>query len=145
VGPVSFDTRGALRLIWLGIVVQILGEFWDIGWHSANPDAMESGSDVFEAHFGIMLGALILLFGTAVAVASARGKTRLGFWLALAMVGAVLETVGLSLDSWRHVDGSESAVGHVLTYVGLLIALVGAVVATRLHRKTGVETTTGRA
>src|ERR687897_1690024 len=42
----SFDTRGALRLIWLGIVIQIVGELWDIRWHSANPDAMETGTAV---------------------------------------------------------------------------------------------------
>jgi hypothetical protein len=137
---ISFDIRGALRLIWLGIIIQILGELWDIRWHSSNPDAMERGTDVFEAHFGIMLGALILLFGAAVAVASTRGKTRIGFWLALALVGAVLETAGLGWDSWRHREGGESAVGHLLTYAGVLIALTAAVVATRLHRESRATT-----
>jgi len=52
-------------------------------------------------------------------------------WLLL--VGAVVELGGVAWDSWRHAHGGESALGHLLTDLGVLVALVAAVVTVRLQ------------
>ncbi len=41
----------------------------------------------------------------------------------------MVQAAGIAWDSWRHAHGDESALGHLLAYIGVLTALIATVVA----------------
>jgi hypothetical protein len=107
------DTRGALRLVMLGLALQVLGQVWDLRWHAANPGVLETAGALLQAHSGIFLGVMVLLLGGLAAVAWSRREgadSRLRGWLLVVLVGALVQAAGVAWDSWRHVQSDESAV-----------------------------------
>jgi hypothetical protein len=99
---------------------------------------LETAGALLRAHSGIFLGIAVLLAGGGAAVARSRqpragGDPRLRGWLRVVLVGALVQAVGVAWDSWRHIHGDESAVGHLLAYTGVLAALVATVVAAWLQ------------
>ncbi len=134
---------GALRLIVLGLALQVLGQVWDLRWHAANPGVLETAGALWRAHGGIFLGVVVLLAGGVAGVAWSRQPAtdpRLRGWLLVVLVGAAVQAAGVARDSWRHSHGDQSTVGHLLAYLGVLAALIATVVAAWLQPDRRVTT-----
>lgn len=112
--------------MWLGIAVFVLGIAWDGVWHSSNPEALETGWNVLEAHGVMYAGVLVALVGSLVAFREPRGRPSAASWYGLTAAGALAQAVGTGWDAVAHALGSEAALAHLLARVGLLALLAGA-------------------
>ena len=114
-----------------GLVLQVVGELWDPRWHATHPAQLERGADLLAAHGIVYAGMLVLLVGAALGVLATDARPS---WPVLAVLaGSLAEASGALLDGWRHTQGSESSLGHLLLYAGLLVAIIGLVAASRSH------------
>lgn len=132
---VSRTTRRRSRqLLWVGIGVFVLGLVWDASWHGRNPQALETGWRLVEAHGPMYAGMLIALVGGLWAFGGA-DRPSPASWYGFATVGALAQLVGSGWDAWAHAGGGEAAVAHIVSRLGLLALLAGAIGATVQARR----------
>jgi len=128
--------RRTRQLLWSGIAVFVLGVAWDGIWHSRNPQALETGWRLLEAH-GIMYAGTIVALGGGVFAFRGRRAPPVASWYGLATGGALAQLVGSAWDAWAHAGGGEAAVAHLVSRVGLLALLAGAIAASVQARRSG--------
>lgn len=117
--------RRALWTAIAGIAIGIAGVIWDNRWHGRHSGEGITGlSEVFEAHWLIFVGILVIAVALYVGVASVRHPQRAALATRIAFGGAVAMLVGFVWDSIYHAQGTESPAGHALIYLGLVVVIV---------------------
>lgn len=117
-----------------GLVLGLSGVVWDGIWHNRHPGELAGVRELFEAHWLIIVGILIIFgaLSTAVRSVSQPRSSAISTWIAF--VGSVSMVVGLAWDSARHVQGAESPSAHAMVYGGLILVVVGLPAALVLGR-----------
>ena len=117
--------RRALWTTVVGIAIGIAGVIWDNSWHGRHADTGITGlNEVFEAHWLIFVGILVIAVALSVSVASVRHPQRAALATRTAFGGAVAMLVGFVWDNIYHAQGTESPAGHTLIYLGLAVVIV---------------------
>lgn len=126
--PPRVKARRALLALWIGVVIQLLGQLVDVRWHATHSSHFRSTSEQVEAHWMIWLGILVMLVASLAALRSRHGTTSRG--LIGALVASSVLVAGQVWNFLDHAQGRTTVPPHLLIALGRLGALVAAGVAT---------------
>lgn len=122
------------RVVWAGIGILVLGVVWDGVWHSRNPQALETGWRLLQAHGVMYAGILVALAGSLWPFAGPP-RPSASSWYAATAAGALALAVGRGWDALAHARGGEVAGAHLLARLGLVLVLSGAIGASWAARR----------
>lgn len=133
----SDPRRTGRRTMWAGFGLAVLGVVVDARWHEANPDALEAGWALLEAHGVLYAGMLVILAGAVLAARDATGRWSPTGAYGFALAGALAQVVGRGWDAAAHSLGGEAAIAHAVSRTGLLVLLAALAVASWQARGAG--------
>jgi hypothetical protein len=121
-----------LKILLVGIAVQLLGRAID-GWWHATHEEFETAGDQLQAHAVLWFGVLTTLAVSAIAARELSGRLQHGYLAVL--VTSVAYSIAAIWHFVEHANGADLAAAHVVLGIAWGALLLSALVTALLSRR----------
>jgi hypothetical protein len=98
---------------------------------------MSNARALFDAHWLLALGIVVTFVGLLLAVRLIRRNRAAVTSTWIAFLGSLSTIIGFAWDSASHLQGTESPIGHSLSYAGALLVILALPSALIFSRRSG--------